>query len=158
MLASPHASCKSSIYSLSNDILLFYCSTVCLKMWKSVEIVWASTFRDGHICAYRSMREKKQCQTLNLLSFFWPACGIWKFPGEGSNQSCSWGLCHSHGNTRSKMHLWPTLQLPANPWSLTHWLRPGMEPESSWTLSWVLNALSHNGNSPQSYFQIPTAL
>ena len=32
-------------------------------------------------------------------------------------------------------------------WSLTHWVKPGIEPESSWTLCWVLNLPSHSGNS-----------
>ena len=31
--------------------------------------------------------------------------------------------------------------------SLTHRASPGIEPESSWTLCWVLNPLSHSGNS-----------
>ena len=34
-----------------------------------------------------------------------------------------------------------------NAGSLTHWLRPGIEPMSSWTLCRVLNTLSHNWNS-----------
>ena len=40
-------------------------------------------------------------------------------------------LCHSHGNTGS----------------LTHWVRSGIEPSSSWRQRWVLNTLSHNENS-----------
>ena len=31
--------------------------------------------------------------------------------------------------------------------SLTHWVRPGMEPTSSWTQCWVLNLLRHKRNS-----------
>ena len=34
-----------------------------------------------------------------------------------------------------------------NSGSLTHWVRPGIEPTSSGTLCWVLNLLSHKGNS-----------
>jgi len=30
---------------------------------------------------------------------------------------------------------------------LSHWGKPWIEPPSSWTLCWVLNSLSHNGNS-----------
>ena len=37
--------------------------------------------------------------------------------------------CHSRSNTRSKQHLPPSLQLMA-----THWVRPEIEPVSSWTL------------------------
>lgn len=65
----------------------------------------------------------------------------------GSNWSCSWGLHYSYSNTRFKTHQWPMLQLAANSGSLTHWLRPAMEPTSSWTLCWVLNPLSHKENS-----------
>ena len=38
--------------------------------------------------------------------------------------------------------------------SLTHLTRLGIKPESSWTLCWVLNLLSHSENSPSplSYF------
>ena len=43
-----------------------------------------------------------------IIFLLWPTCGIWKFPGQGSNQSCSWGLRHSHGNTGSELHLQPT--------------------------------------------------
>ena len=38
---------------------------------------------------------------------------------------------YSHGNTRSS----------------THWVRPGIVPTSLRTLCWVLNLLSHSGNS-----------
>ena len=44
------------------------------------------------------------------------------------------GLHHSHSNTRSKRHLWPTPQLTAIPDLLTHRARPGIEPASSWIL------------------------
>ena len=35
----------------------------------------------------------------------------------------------------------------SNAGSLTHCARPGVEPASSQTLFWVLNLLSHHGNS-----------
>ena len=44
------------------------------------------------------------------------------------------GLSHSHSKTGSKQCLWPTPQLTAMLDPLTHWARPGIEPESSWTL------------------------
>ena len=40
------------------------------------------------------------------------------------------GLHDSHSNTRSKPRLRPTPQLMAT----THWMRPGIEPVSSWIL------------------------
>ena len=42
---------------------------------------------------------------VNFLSpppFYGCTCGIYKFLGQGLNQSCSWGLHHSHGNTGFK--------------------------------------------------------
>ena len=36
--------------------------------------------------------------------------------------------------------------------SLTHWVRPGIKPMSSWRLCWVLNLVSHNGNSRSGLF------
>ena len=53
------------------------------------------------------------------------------------------GLHQSHSNTTSGTYT--TAHSKAG--SLTQWARPGIEPESSWTLRWVLNTLSHNGNS-----------
>ena len=39
----------------------------------------------------------------------------------------------------------------SNAGSLTHWVRPGMEPTSSWTLCQVLNLLSHEGTPSTLY-------
>ena len=36
--------------------------------------------------------------------FFGHTCNIWKFLGQGLNQSCSCNLCHSWGNVRSLTH------------------------------------------------------
>ena len=44
------------------------------------------------------------------------------------------GLCYSHGNIRSEPYLWSMLQLAEMLDPLTHWVRPGMEPASSWIL------------------------
>ena len=61
-------------------------------------------------------------------------CCIWRFPGQGSRRSCS---------------RWPTPQpqqcgiwavsatcnaAHGNAGSLTHWVRPGIKPETSWFL------------------------
>ena len=42
----------------------------------------------------------------------------------------------------------------SNAGSLTHLVRPGIEPVSSWTLCHVLNTLSHDRNSYGGYFLI----
>ena len=44
------------------------------------------------------------------------------------------GLCHSHSNTGSKLHLQPTTQLMGQCWILNPQARPGIEPASSWIL------------------------
>ena len=45
-----------------------------------------------------------------IFSFYGFTCSIWKFLGLGLNWSCSWDLCqsHSHSNTGSVLHLWPS--------------------------------------------------
>ena len=43
----------------------------------------------------------------------------------------------------------------SNTGSLTHWVRPEIEPTSSWTLCWVLNPVNHNGNSQFLLFKPP---
>ena len=42
-------------------------------------------------------------------------------------------LCNSHSNARSELSLWPMLQFGSTR-SLTHWVRPGIQPASSWIL------------------------
>ena len=36
--------------------------------------------------------------------YFLPHCGIWKFPDQGRNLSCTCDLCHSYGNAGSITH------------------------------------------------------
>ena len=54
--------------------------------------------------------------------FFFLCLQHMEVTGLGSNQRCSWGLCHSHGNTRSEQHLWSMPQLAAtlDPYPLSH--------------------------------------
>ena len=88
-----------------------------------------------------------------LLNFFFlfvtipVAYGITQ--ARGGIRAVGTGLCHSHSNIGSEPHQQHTLTMPAcdNARSLTHWARPGIEPTSSWALCWVLNPLSHSGNS-----------
>ena len=47
------------------------------------------------------------------------------------------GLCHSHSNTGSQLHLWPVPQLMGSP---TRWARPEIESASSWILVGVISA------------------
>ena len=69
-------------------------------------------------------------------------------PSRGEIRAAAAGHSHNHSNTGSKPHLVP--QLVAT-WILNHWARSGIKPTSSWTSGWVLNPLSHNGNSKRVY-------
>ena len=53
---------------------------------------------------------------------------------------------------RSEPHLRSMPQLCGHAGSLTHWVRPGIEPASSWTLCQVLNLLSHRRTPPMLNF------
>ena len=50
---------------------------------------------------------------------------------RGQTGAAAAGLHHTHSNARSEQHLQPTPQLKATP-DPTHWVRPGVEPASSW--------------------------
>ena len=69
----------------------------------------------------------------------------------GSPQARGWigaaGLHHSHGDTGFEPPLWLVLQTCSSARSPIHWVKPGVKPASSQTLCWVLNLLSHKGNS-----------
>ena len=95
--------------------------------------------------------------------FLGRSCSIWRFLGQGSNWSCS---------------LWPTPQpqqhgiwassgtyttAHGNARSVTHWVRPGIRPTTSWFLvgfHWAMTVtprslnfpLSHDSNSPSLNF------
>ena len=91
-----------------------------------------------------SLLEYKRCENKDfayhgcwrVLSFFFlllfraaaAACG--SSQARGPIRAVAAGLHHSHSNARAE-HLWPTAELTG---SLTHWARPGIEPETSWFL------------------------
>ena len=50
-----------------------------------------------------------------LFFFLWPCLWHTEVPQSGSNGSRSWGLHHSHSNTRSQPHLQTTPQLATMP-------------------------------------------
>ena len=63
---------------------------------------------------------------------------------RGRIRAVAASLCHSHCNTGSKIHLHPTPQLTAAR-SPTHWMRPGIEPTSSWILVRFISAAPWQG-------------
>ena len=62
----------------------------------------------------------------------------------------NWSNSHCHSNARSEPYPQPTPQLAEILDPLTQWARPGIQPASSW----ILNPLSHNGNSTAMNFCI----
>ena len=56
------------------------------------------------------------------------------FQARGRIGAVAASLYHSHSNNRSKPHPTTYTTTYRNGRSLTHWARPGMEPESSWIL------------------------
>ena len=70
----------------------------------------------------------------------------------GSSQARGWigatdaSLHHSHSNIGSKLHLQPTPQLMAMPWSIMHWAMPGIKPTSSWILFGFVDHWAIMGN------------
>ena len=60
---------------------------------------------------------------------------------RGRIRAAAAGLHHSHSNLASKLHLRPTPLLMANTGSLTHRVRPGIKPASSWILVGFVSAV-----------------
>ena len=81
-----------------------------------------------------------------LFYFMGQTCGIWTFPGEGSNQSCSCRPTPQPQQCQTGATSVTYAAAFSNTGSLTHWVRPESKPASSQTCR-VLNLLSHNGNS-----------
>ena len=69
-----------------------------------------------------------------LLSLQGCTCTIWRFPGQGSNWSCS------HWPTPQPQQYGTYITAHGNARSLTHGARLGIEPESSWILVRFISA------------------
>ena len=80
-------------------------------------------------------------RTLIFILFFFFRATLVAYRGSqvrGQIWAVAAGLCHRHSNVGSELHLRPTLQtyttVHSKAWSLTHWVRPGIEPALSWIL------------------------
>ena len=75
--------------------------------------------------------------SIHLKEVFFPSMGrthsMWKFPGEGSNRSCSCQPQPQQCHIRAMSATYTMAYSSAR--SLTHWVRPGMETASSWILA-----------------------
>ena len=76
----------------------------------------------------------------------------WSFQARGQTGPTAAGLHHSHSNSGSEPRLWhiPQLMVTGSP---THWVRPGIEPASSWTLVGFISA-APQGELPKPYIFI----
>ena len=74
-------------------------------------------------------------------------CSIWKFPGQGSNWSCSGQPMPQPQQCQIQATSATYASFCSNARSLTHWTRSGIEPTSSQRRHQILHLLSPNGNS-----------
>ena len=99
------------------------------------------------------------CQKTDIMIFFFfffffraELSALWRFPGQGSNWSCS----HQPMPQPQQFGIWATsatyTTAPSNAGSLTHWARPGIEPASSWIL------VSFVSTAPQQEFLLWVSL
>ena len=86
-----------------------------------------------------------------LYSFYSCTCSIWKFSGWKSNWSCSCPPMLQPWQHWIQAASVTYTAAAGNAGSLTHWVRPGIEPICSQTLCQVLNRLSHYGNSLKNF-------
>ena len=79
-----------------------------------------------------------------LLSFYGRTWGTWRIPGSGMNQSYS---CRPTPQPQRGIQAPSAIFITANSnsRSLTHWGRPGTEPESSWILLRFINCWATMG-------------
>ena len=71
-------------------------------------------FKSGFPGAWKmQIGNSKLLFSFSFFPFYSHTCSLWNFQGKRMKWRCSWSLCHSHGNTGSKPHLRPTLQLAA---------------------------------------------
>ena len=90
--------------------------------------------------------------SLSLFFFFFFVflglhCGIWRFQARGQIGATVSGLCHSHRNLGSRIWGRSVTYTTARgkPGSLTHRVRPGIEPVTSWLLVRFINHWATTG-------------
>ena len=89
-----------------------------------------------------------------FFSFLWPHPRHMEIPELGLNWRCS---CEPTPQPHQHWIWAASVTYPAacsNTGTLTHWVRPGIEPASLQRQHWVLNLLSHNWNSFLTHFLI----
>ena len=133
---------KLCFTSLDCDVTVII-TTMC-RLWGLSQVVMLPHFlttqkrSKGHGCNYGiKCYGGDRSKDLFFFFFFGHTHGIWKFPGQGSNPSLHFNLCHGCGNARS----------------LTHCAGPRIKPEPQQQLEplqrrqWILNPRCHCGNA-----------
>ena len=86
------------------------------------------------------------------ISFFLSFClflGIWRFPGQGSNRSCSRWPTPEPQQCRIRASSVTYTTVHGNSRSPTHRTRPGIEPETSWFPVGFVNHCAMTGTPPK---------
>ena len=78
--------------------------------------------------------------------------GIWRFPGWGSNRSCSCRPMPESQQCRIQAASATYTTAHGNAGSLTHWARAGTEPSTSWFLVGIVNHCATTGTPVLSFF------
>ena len=133
----------------------------CLPLTKRIRLPKLKIIK-RHLQRMQKFRTSSQDRLLEIifLCFFVLFCFLLFRPAPsayGSSQARSWirataaGLCHSHSNTGSEPHLWPTPQLMAMPglWPTEQGQRSNLQPHGCLSDSFPL---SHSENSPEVFF------
>jgi len=82
---------------------------------------------------------------LSFCSFLGRSHGMWRFPGYGSNQSCSPCPTPEPQQIRTRAVSVTYTTAHGNAGSPTHWARPGIKPETSWFLVGFVNHCATTG-------------
>ena len=113
-----------------------------LALFLFIKVVWAIQGLSWFHTNFRIVQCFEKCLLfiyLFILLFRTTTLGMWRFPGEESNQSYSWWPTpqpQQHGIRAASETYTPAY---GNARSFTHWGRPGIKPASSWMLVRFIN-------------------
>ena len=80
-----------------------------------------------------------------------PSCGIWRFPGQGSNQSCSCWPTPQPQQHRIWASVWPIHHSSRPSQILNPLSEPGIKPETLWFLVGLINHWATTGTPRKSF-------
>lgn len=137
------------IFYISIGITIIKIFVVSHSCFDCIAICWTSFHvAAGHLYVSFGIMFIQVFCPFFFLAFEGLIYSIWKFPGSGSEPELQ--LLAHPTTTAMPDPRWDAYgtytTAHCNGRSLTHWMRPGMEPESSGILVWLF-PLSHKGNS-----------